>query len=108
MAFTMPTMQFAIYLCIILISWFGANIIVNTGMTDLTTGQLMTFITYSIQILSSLMMISMVIMMLTIARASAERIYEVLIEEPNIKDKENPVTEVKMEILNLIMFHLAM
>ena len=95
MAFTMPTMQFAIYLCIILISWFGANIIVNTGMTDLTTGQLMTFITYSIQILSSLMMISMVIMMLTIARASAERIYEVLIEEPNIKDKENPVTEVK-------------
>ena len=87
--------QFAIYLCIILISWFGANIIVNTGMTDLTTGQLMTFITYSIQILSSLMMISMVIMMLTIARASAERIYEVLIEEPNIKDKENPVTEVK-------------
>ena len=95
MAFTMPTMQFAIYLCIILISWFGANIIVNTGMTDLTTGQLMTFITYSIQILSSLMMISMVIMMFTIARASAERIYEVLIEEPNIKDKENPVTEVK-------------
>ena len=95
MAFTMPTMQFAIYLCIILVSWFGANIIVNTGMTDLTTGQLMTFITYSIQILSSLMMISMVIMMLTIARASAERIYEVLIEEPNIKDKENPVTEVK-------------
>ena len=95
MAFTMPTMQFAIYLCIILISWFGANIIVNTGMADLTTGQLMTFITYSIQILSSLMMISMVIMMLTIARASAERIYEVLIEEPNIKDKENPVTEVK-------------
>ena len=95
MAFTMPTMQFAIYLCIILISWFGANIIVNTGMTDLTTGQLMTFITYSIQILSSLMMISMVIMMLTIARASAERIYEVLIEEPTIKDKENPVTEVK-------------
>ena len=95
MAFTMPTMQFAIYLCIILISWFGANIVVNTGMTDLTTGQLMTFITYSIQILSSLMMISMVIMMLTIARASAERIYEVLIEEPNIKDKENPVTEVK-------------
>ncbi len=95
MAFTMPTMQFAIYLCIVLISWFGANIIVNTGMTDLTTGQLMTFITYSIQILSSLMMISMVIMMFTIARASAERIYEVLIEEPNIKDKENPVTEVK-------------
>ena len=95
MAFTMPTMQFALYLCIILISWFGENIIVNTGMTDLTTGQLMTFITYSIQILSSLMMISMVIMMLTIARASAERIYEVLIEEPNIKDKENPVTEVK-------------
>ncbi|MBO5477755.1 MAG: ABC transporter ATP-binding protein [Clostridia bacterium] len=95
MALNSPVMQFAIYLCIILISWFGAQIIVNTNMTDLTTGQLSTFITYSTQILSSLMMISMVVMMMTIASSSANRIYEVLIEEPSIKNKENAIKEVK-------------
>ena len=90
-----PVMQFAIYLCIILISWFGAQIIVNTNMTDLTTGQLSTFITYSTQILSSLMMISMVIMMMTIASASAKRIYEVLIEKPSITNNDKAIKEVK-------------
>ena len=90
-----PVMQFAIYLCIILISWFGAQIIVNTNMIDLTTGQLSTFITYSTQILSSLMMISMVIMMMTIASASAKRIYEVLIEKPSITNNDKAIKEVK-------------
>ncbi len=95
MALTSPIMQSAIYACIILISWFGAKMIVNTNMTALTTGELMTFITYSIQILSSLMMISMVVVMLTMAKASADRIYEVLVEKPNITNKEKTINTVK-------------
>ena len=105
-----PVMQFAIYLCIILISWFGAQIIVNTNMTDLTTGQLSTFITYSTQILSSLMMISMVIMMMTIASASAKRIYEVLIEKPSITNNDKAIKEVKngdIEFENVSFSYIA-
>ena len=57
LAFNSPLMQFAIYSCILAISWFGAQIIIQSGMTELTTGELMTMFTYSIQILSSLMML---------------------------------------------------
>ena len=95
LAFNGPLMQFAIYACILLISWFGAKIIVTTNMTALTTGELMTMFTYSIQILSSLMMLSMIFVMITISRASIERIVEVLEEEPTIKDKKDPIYEVK-------------
>ena len=95
LAFNGPLMQFAIYACILLISWFGAKIIVTTNMTALTTGELMTMFTYSIQILSSLMMLSMIFVMITISRASVERIVEVLEEEPTIKDKKDPIYEVK-------------
>ena len=95
LAFNGPLMQFAIYSCILLISWFGAKIIVTTNMTGLTTGELMTMFTYSIQILSSLMMLSMIFVMITISRASVERIVEVLEEEPSIKDKKDPIYEVK-------------
>lgn len=95
LAFNGPLMQFAIYACILLISWFGAKIIVTTNMTALTTGELMTMFTYSIQILSSLMMLSMIFVMITISRASVERIVEVLEEEPTIKDKKDPICEVK-------------
>ena len=95
LAFNGPLMQFAIYSCILLISWFGAKIIVITNMTGLTTGELMTMFTYSIQILSSLMMLSMIFVMITISRASIERIVEVLEEEPSIKDKKDPIYEVK-------------
>ena len=95
LAFNGPLMQFAIYACILLISWFGAKIIVTTNMTDLTTGELMTMFTYNIQILSSLMMLSMIFVMITISRASIERIVEVLEEEPSIKDKKDPIYEVK-------------
>ena len=95
LAFNGPLMQFAIYACILLISWFGAKIIVTTNMTGLTTGELMTMFTYSIQILSSLMMLSMIFVMITISRASIERIVEVLEEEPSIKDKKDPIYEVK-------------
>lgn len=95
LAFNGPLMQFAIYTCILLISWFGAKIIVTTNMTALTTGELMTMFTYSIQILSSLMMLSMIFVMITISRASVERIAEVLDEVPTIKDKKDPIYEVK-------------
>ena len=95
LAFNGPLMQFAIYSCILLISWFGAKIIVTTNMTGLTTGELMTMFTYSIQILSSLMMLSMIFVMITISRTSIERIVEVLEEEPSIKDKKDPIYEVK-------------
>ena len=95
LAFNGPLMQFAIYSCILLISWFGAKIIVTTNMTGLTTGELMTMFTYNIQILSSLMMLSMIFVMITISRASIERIVEVLEEEPSIKDKKDPIYEVK-------------
>ena len=95
MACISPLMQFAIYSCILAISWFGAKIIIQTGMTELTTGELMTMFTYSIQILSSLMMLSMVMVMIAISKSSAERIVEVLNTESDIKDPKKPITEVK-------------
>ena len=95
LAFNSPLMQFCMYACMILISWFGARIIVSSNMTALTTGELMTMFTYSIQILTSLMMLSMVIVMITISRSSAERIVEVLEEEPSIKNPEKPIEKVK-------------
>lgn len=95
MALNSPLMQFSIYTCILLISWFGAKIIVNTGMTELTTGELMTMFTYSIQILSSLMMLSIMLIMIVMSKSSAERIVEVLEEIPDIKNSENALNKVK-------------
>ena len=95
LALNSPLMQFSIYICILAISWFGAKIIVNTGMTELTTGELMTMLTYSIQILSSLMMLSMVLVMITISKSSAERIVEVLDEKSDITNPAAPIKEVK-------------
>ena len=95
LAFNSPLMQFAIYSCILAISWFGAQIIIQTGMTELTTGELMTMFTYSIQILSSLMMLSMVMVMIAISKSSAERIVEVLDTQSDIHDPKNPIVEVK-------------
>lgn len=94
-AINSPILQSAIYICMIAISWFGAKIIVNTNMTELTTGQLMTMFTYTIQILFSLLMLSIVIVMITTSRASAKRIVEVLEEESDIKNPENPIYNVK-------------
>lgn len=95
MALNSPIMQFAMYTAIILISWLGAKIIVNSHMTELTTGELTSLMTYSIQILSSLMMLTMLLVMSTMARASAQRIVEILDEKPDLKNKENPIKEVK-------------
>ena len=86
-AFNMPLMQFCMYACMILISWFGAKLIVTTGndpVNGMSTGQLM-----------SLMMLSMVFVMIIISRASAERIVEILNEKSDLTNGESPVTEVK-------------
>ena len=91
-AFNGPVMQFTIYSCILLISWIGTQLIVGGEMQ---TGQLSSIITYAWQILASLMMLSMVFVMIIMAQSSAERIVEVIDEEPTIMDKENPVKEVK-------------
>ena len=92
LAFNMPLMQFCVYACMLLISWFGARLIVGSSMT---TGELMSLITYTMQILMSLMMLSMVFVMITISRASAERIVEVLDEKSDLHNSENPVYDVK-------------
>lgn len=89
-----PVLQSAIYICIILISWFGAKIIINSNMAQLTTGQLMTMFTYSIQILFSLLMLSVVLVMLVISRTSIKRIAEVLQENPDIENDPNPINEL--------------
>ena len=98
LAFNMPLMQFCMYGCMLLISWFGARAIVACGgnaAAGLSTGELLSLITYAMQILMSLMGLSMVFVMLTISRASAERILEILEEKSDIKNCENPVFRVK-------------
>ena len=85
-------MQIAIYGCVLLLSWLGAKAIVVGTMQ---TGELSSLITYAWQILSSLMMLSMVLVMIIISQSSAERIMEVINEEPTIKNKENPIKEIK-------------
>lgn len=91
-AFNSPLMQFTVYCCMLLISWFGARMIVSKTMT---TGELVSLISYTMQILISLMMLSMVFVMITISRASAERISEILSEKADLHNCENPVYEVK-------------
>lgn len=92
LAYNMPLMQFCVFASMLLISWFGARLIVGSTMT---TGELMSLITYTMQILMSLMMLSMVFVMITISRASAERIVEVLNEESDLHNPKHPVYEVK-------------
>ncbi len=89
-AFNMPLMQVCIYGVMLLVAWFGANIVVGTGETELTTGELTSMFTYSMQILMNFMMLSMVFMMIVMSRASAGRIVEVLQEESDITDPEYP------------------
>ncbi len=91
LAFNMPMMQTCSYTAMLLISWFGARIIVSSNETALTTGQLMSLLTYAMQILSSLMMLSMIFVMTTMARTSGQRISEVLTEEPTLANPENPL-----------------
>ena len=92
LAFNAPLMQFCVYACLLFASWLGAKYIIGGQML---TGNLVSITTYTFQILMSLMILSMVFVMITMAKTSAERITEILSEEPDIKDIENPVTEVK-------------
>ena len=91
-AFNGPVMQFTIYTCILLISWIGSGLIIGGQMQ---TGELSSIITYAWQILASLMMISFVFVMVIMAQSSAERIIEVIEENPTIKNKEKPIEKVK-------------
>ena len=94
LAFNGPLMQFCSYGCMLLISWFGARLIVLGGDTAMTTGELTSMFTYVMQILMSLMMLSMIMVMITMSRASAERVVEILNETPSIHNPENPLTNV--------------
>ena len=92
-SFNMPVMQLTVYSCILLISWFGAKMIVN--QTGLTTGELTSLLSYVMNILMSLMMLSMVFVMVTQSAAAAQRIEEVLEEQPDITSPENAVKNVR-------------
>ena len=94
-ALNSPLMLSCVYACMLLVSWIGAHLIVNSGGTELTEGELTSMFTYTMQILMNFMMLSMIFIMITMSRASAERIVEVLDEAPDIHNPENPVTEVK-------------
>ncbi len=91
MAFNNPLMQMAVYTCMIVISYLGATMVVQN---QLTTGELTSMFTYTGQILSGLMMMSMVFVMFTMSRAPMRRAYELLTEEPALKNPENPVEVV--------------
>ena len=97
MAFTMPIMQSTIYVCILSVSWVGAKLIVYGGGAPgtLTTGNLSTLLAYCMQILMSLMMLSMVFVMITMSTASGKRVSEVLNEESSLKNPENPEYEIE-------------
>ena len=92
LAFNMPLMQICVYACMIAVSWLGANLIVGGSMT---TGELTSMFSYIMMMLMSLMMLSMVLTMIIMARASAERITEILNEESDLKNNDHPIEEVK-------------
>ena len=95
LSFNSPLMMATVYTCILLISWLGARMIVLSGATSFTTGELMSMLTYCTNILTSLMMLSMVFIMISMSAASAKRVAEVLEEESTLSNGENPVMEVK-------------
>ena len=98
MALNSPIMQFCVYGCMLAISWFGANMVIASGndpALGLTTGQLSSMFTYTTQILSSLMMFSMVFVMLTMSRAPMKRCFELLTEEPNLV---SPAQDAVMQV----------
>ena len=97
LAVNSPAMQICVYACILVISWVGARMVVASGNNaafGLTTGELSSMFTYTTQILTSLMMLSMVFVMMVMARAPMRRCYEILEEEPNLVSPENPVKTV--------------
>ena len=97
MALNSPIMMFCVYVCMLAISWFGAQMVVASGndpLKGLTTGQLSSMFTYTTQILGGLMMLSMVFVMMIMSRTSLRRCSELLSETPDLVSPENAVTEV--------------
>ena len=97
LALNSPIMMMCVYACMLSISWVGAKMVVASGnnpLNGLTTGQLSSMFTYTTQILSGLMMLSMVFVMMTMSRTPLRRCYEILVEEADLVSPENPVTEV--------------
>ena len=94
-SYSMPTMQTIVYTCMILLSWFGARMIVSSGATEFSTGALSSLITYAMQILMSLMMLSLVYVMMTMAITDGQRISEVLEEKTSIEEKPDAIADVK-------------
>ena len=97
LALNNPVMQFCVYACMLTISWVGARMVVQSGNNPalgLTTGELSSMFTYTIQILNSLMMFSMVFVMMTMSRSPLRRCAEILAEEPDLHSPEHAVTEV--------------
>ncbi len=98
LALNNPVMQSCVYICMIAISWLGAHMVMASGNNPelgLSTGQLSSMFTYTTQILTTLLGLSMVFVMLTMSRSPMRRCYEILCEEPEIVSPENPVTEVR-------------
>ena len=95
--FNGPAMSITVYTCTLLISWLGANMIINSNIInpELTLGDLTALLSYCMNILMSLMMFSMIFIMITMSAASMKRINEVLVEEPDIVNPENPIMDVK-------------
>ncbi len=93
-AYNAPAMMLTVYSCILGISWLGAKIIISTNATELETGDLMSLLTYCMNILMSLMMLSMAFVMITMSSASAKRIVEVLNEKSTLKNPPQPVMAV--------------
>lgn len=94
-AYNNPVMQITVYTCILLISWFGAKLIVGSNNMELTTGELTSLLSYCMTILMNLMMVSMIFVMMSMSVASARRIAEVLDEKADLVNPENPCNEVK-------------
>ena len=95
LAFNNPLMQFCMYSVMVFVMAFGSYTVITSRGMDIDVGQMSSMLTYSFQILSSLMMLSMVFVMITMAGESAERIVEVLTEESSLQNPENPVITVK-------------
>lgn len=93
-AYNMPLMQFAVYGCLLFFCWFGAKAIVLTHATTMTTGELSSLIAYAMNILNCLMMLSQVLVMINMARASSERIIEILDEESSLKNGNTPIYDM--------------
>lgn len=93
-ALNSPAMQIAMYAAMVIVSYFGAKLIISSGGSAMGVGDLSSLFTYGMQILSSLMMLSMIFVMITISNASIQRICEVLTEESTIENPQNPKTDV--------------